>query len=64
MTDNIESRIAVLEQIAATTGTVLTDIRTDLRDFRTDIRTDGWTMGGSRRFCRGPRLDVGRDMVV
>jgi hypothetical protein len=52
MTDNIESRIAVLEQIAGTTAATLADIRTDLREIRTRQETDFRTLveRGDRHF--------------
>jgi hypothetical protein len=61
MTDNIESRVAVLEQMAATTAAALADIRTDLREIRTRQEADFRTLveRGDRHFqtlrARGDR---------
>jgi hypothetical protein len=38
MTENIESRVSVLEEIAASTKQILSDIRAEMRDLRTDLR--------------------------
>jgi hypothetical protein len=40
MADDMPARVAVLEQLAATTAAALTDIRTDLRELRSEMRTD------------------------
>jgi hypothetical protein len=52
MTDDVPQRVAVLEQIAATTAAALADIRTDLREIRTRQETDFRTLveRGDRHF--------------
>lgn len=44
--DDIPSRVAVLEQIARNTETILSEIRSELREVRTEARADfRWLMG-------------------
>jgi hypothetical protein len=44
--DEIPSRVAVLEQIAAQTATTLTELRSEIRALRTETRDDfRWLLG-------------------
>lgn len=44
--NDIPARVAVLEEIAASTKTILAEIKADLRDLRSESRSDyRWQMG-------------------
>lgn len=44
--NDIPARVAVLEEIASTTKTMLAEIKADLRDLRSESRSDyRWQMG-------------------